>query len=115
MSPVHAVWPLALLVTAAGFSYPVWVFVLNRLRLTDWLGYTSTVATILVIQFRLAEVSPWWLAGTPLALLLRALPARATVKRYVDDPHFRPQGCFVVGRPPERVKDWPHRGDKRTA
>jgi hypothetical protein len=101
-------WPLALLLTAAGLSYPVWAFALNRLRLTDWLGYMSTIATILLTQFRLAEVSPWWLAGTPMALLLGILPARATGKRYIEDPHFQPQGCFVVGHPPERVKDWPN-------
>lgn len=101
------VWPIALLSVVVGLSYPVWVLVMGRLRLTDWLGYTSLTAMILLVQFRIVDVSVWWLVGTPVALALGMIPARRTLKRYYEELDFVAQGSFVVGHPPERVRDWP--------
>ena len=104
---IDVLWPVALLGAMIIPVYPLMVFGLARLRLTDWLGYVSAVATIIVLLLRLVDASVWWLAGAPFAVLAGYLWARMTVRRYRTIPTAEIRGVFVVGKPGERVRDWP--------
>ena len=100
---------LGVIALPAGF-YVLLVYLIGRIRLTDWLGYTLGVTTLVRAVWRLADWSVWAaVIASVVAFVLAFLWARATVGAFRNDPDMVLTGLFVVGRPPERVRDWPDR------
>lgn len=70
-------WSILSVLALLAALYVLPVFIIGRIRLTDWLGYIVV--------------------------------AGAVVRAYRNNPDMVLTGLFTVGRPPERVKDWPNR------
>ena len=101
------VWPIAVLWALSLPLYVIFVYLIGRLRLTDWAGYVLAITSSVTMLIQLGEASMWWLCGIVAPSVAAYLRARRTVRRRRDDPEFVVQGCFFVGHPGPGVKDWP--------
>ncbi|WP_028708281.1 hypothetical protein [Propionicicella superfundia] len=101
-------WSLVSMLALVAGVYVLLVFIMGRIRLTDWLGYIVGVGAVVRAIWALTDTSVWAVVvGVPLAFIPAFLWARATVKAYRENPDMVLTGLFTVGRPPERVKNWP--------
>jgi 4-amino-4-deoxy-L-arabinose transferase-like glycosyltransferase len=100
---------LSVLALLAALYMPL-VYLIGRIRLTDWLGYLVGAGTLVRAGWALADWSVWAVViGSVVAFVPAFWWARATVQAFRNDPDMVLTGVFVVGRPPERVKGWPDR------
>lgn len=113
MSVIDYTWQVVVLAGQVVFGQWVvqafTVYLLGKLRLTDWFGYLMSAAVLALMPFRQWALWPPLVWFSVLAVVIGLVLAPRTLARWRSGE--LPTGIFIFGKTPEGVRNLLRRGE----